>query len=58
MVGAPPRLRDQRHMAGVERAHGRHEGDRAAALAQRGERLAQRVGVTDDLHRLMGSDRG
>ena len=30
MVGAPPRLRDQRHMAGMERAHGRHEGDRAA----------------------------
>ena len=40
MVGAAPRLGDQRHMAGVERAHGRHQGDRAAAGAQGGDRRA------------------
>ena len=40
MVRAPPRLGDQRHMAGVERAHRRHEGDRAAAAREARRRLA------------------
>ena len=40
MVGAAPRLGDQRHVAGMERAHGRHEGDRAAVGAQGRDGLA------------------
>ena len=34
MAGPPPAFRDQRHVAGVERAHGRNEGDRAAVRAR------------------------
>ena len=32
-VGAAPRLRDQRHVAGVERAHRRHQRDVSPARA-------------------------
>ena len=57
MVRAPPPLGDQRHMAVVERAHGRHEGKRGAIRSEGVDLALQRVGVTDDLHRLKGSDR-
>ena len=47
---APPRLRDQRHVAGVERAHRRHQRHRAAVRAQRRDRLRAGSPVTNDLH--------
>ncbi len=53
----PLRLGDQRHMAGMERAHGRHQGDAAAAAAKPRHRFAQRLDLTDDLHRPDASDR-
>ena len=59
MVGAPPRLGDQRHVAGVERAHGRHQARSVPPSARkRRDRLAAARHVTDDLHGLLASDRG
>src|SRR4051812_36185802 len=58
LVPASPRLGDQGHVAGMERAHRRHQGERAARSAQRRHRLAQRLDVTDNLHRFAALDRG
>ena len=51
MVGTAARLRDQRHMAGMERPHGRHQSDPASAGSKGRERPPQRLDFTDDLHR-------
>ncbi len=52
---APP-FRDQRHVAGMERAHGRDEGDNTPVRPQGGYRVPQRFDVTDNLHPLAASD--
>ena len=54
---APLRLGDEGHVAGVKGAHRRDERHRAAVGAQRRHRFAQRVDVTDRLHRLLASGR-
>jgi hypothetical protein len=43
-------------MAGMERAHGRHQGDRAAATAKRCHGSPKRIDITDYLHGFTASD--
>jgi hypothetical protein len=45
-------------MAGMERAHGGHEGNIAAIASQRGYGTSKRFDFTDYLHRLAASDTG
>ncbi|GAO40516.1 hypothetical protein SCH01S_48_01780 [Sphingomonas changbaiensis NBRC 104936] len=50
MAGPLPSFADQRHMTGMERAHGRYERDLAPLGAKRGDRFPKRFELTDGLH--------
>ncbi len=58
VIGASFALRDQRHVAGVQRAHRRHEGDTRPVGPERRHGVSERREITQDLHGLECSDRG
>ena len=43
---------DQRHVAGVQRTHRRHQRDALARCAERGDRFSEGFQLTDGLHAL------